>query len=501
MAAARPRARLAQARPLAEHACRVAPPCPAALSRSGVETAKEAIVTAVTVTPHPARTRWCRARGAARRRPALVLALALPLGAAGRVAPLAAAPAAPAAAQTASVQPVAAPAAAQPALLAALPPALTAAPPAISATTAAAAPAADSSAAPAPAPSRAPSWLDKLSFHAYLNQAYAISQYHQIFGVPTSGTADYRTIGLQSRYAVTPNDSIVIQLLNFRFGQSPINKLYSDVELELGFYQHLFADGTAVKVGKMQLPLGIYNEIRDIGTLLPFYAPPSGMYLETYASRALEGAMVSRSFGRTSPWSVDVDLYGGGWNRPEETQATGVVTNARIENAAGTEVWLNTPLPGVRLGGGYAHLDGEGSINQVHRLDPQWIFHLSFDGTFDRFYVRSEIIESGLPDTVAPGVTTPRLTYRAYYAQAGCDLTAKLSLNLQADFSAYNIGLFDAGYTTLSDDDAVSLVYRFRPDLVAKIEGHRNRGSLVEYEPATSKTRTNYGIASLAVTF
>jgi hypothetical protein len=211
--------------------------------------------------------------------------------------------------------------------------------------------------------------------------------------------------------------------------------------------------------------------------------------------------MVSRSFGRTSPWSVDVDLYGGGWNRPEEQQATGVVTDARIENAVGTEVWLNTPLPGLRLGGGYAHYDGEGSLSQVHRLDPQWLYHLSFDGTFDRFYVRSEIIESGLPDTVAPGVTTPKLTYRAYYAQAGYNFTTRLSLNLQADFSAYNIGLFDSGFTTLSDDDAVSLVYKFRPDLVAKIEGHRNRGTLVELEPSSSKTHTNYGLASLAVTF
>jgi hypothetical protein len=416
--------------------------------------------------------------------------MALLLGVIGSGVPLAAQP------------PTGQAAAAQPSLLAALAPGLLAAPAEAAAGAPAAPPpsvAADSE-TPAGA-SRTPSWLDKLSFHAYLNQAYAISQYHQIFGIPTSGTTDYRTIGLQSRYSITANDSIVIQLLNFRFGQSPIDKLYSDVELELGFYQHLFADNTAVKVGKMQLPLGIYNEIRDIGTLLPFYAPPTGMYLETYASRSLEGAMVSRSFGRTSPWSVDVDLYGGGWNRPEEQQATGVVTDARIENAVGTEVWLNTPLPGLRLGGGYAHYDGEGSLSQVHRLDPQWLYHLSFDGTFDRFYVRSEIIESGLPDTIAPHVTTPKLTYRAYYAQAGYNFTTRLSLNLQADFSAYNIGLFDSGFTTLSDDDAVSLVYKFRPDLVAKIEGHRNRGTLVELEPSSSKTHTNYGLASLAVTF
>ena len=364
-------------------------------------------------------------------------------------------------------------------------------------------PAADPAAAPAPAPppSRTQSLLDRLSFHAYLNQAYAISDHHQIFGIPTTGTTDYRTVGLQFRYALSPSDTIVTQLSSFRFGQSPINQLYSDVELELGFYEHQFGDTTAIKVGKLQLPLGIYNEIRDIGTLLPFYAPPSNMYLETYASRSLEGLMVSRSFAKGAAWSLDVDLYGGGWRRPEENQATGAVANARVENAAGAEVWVNTPLSGVRFGGGYAHYDGEGGLGQVDRLDPQWIYHGSFDATFERWYFRSEIIESGLPDRIAPGVVTPKLTYRAYYGQTGYNVTPRLSLNLQADFSAYDAGIGVPGFTELSNDYAASVVYKFRPDLVAKIEGHRNRGSMVELEPSNTKTHTNYGIASLAVTF
>jgi hypothetical protein len=362
-------------------------------------------------------------------------------------------------------------------------------------------PAADPAAAPAPQPTRAQSLLDKLSFHAYLNQAYAISDHHQIFGIPTTGTTDYRTVGLQLRFAISPADTIVTQLLSFRFGQSPINQLYSDVELELGFYEHQFADTTAIKVGKLQLPLGIYNEIRDIGTLLPFYAPPSNMYLETYASRSLEGLMVSRSFAKGAAWSIDADLYGGGWRRPEENQTTGAVVNARVENAVGAEVWINTPLTGVRFGGGYAHYDGEGGLNQVNRLDPQWLYHGSFDATFDRYYFRTEIIESGLPDRVAPGVVTPKLTYRAYYGQTGYNFTPQLSLNLQADFSAYDVGIGAPGFTELSTDYAASVVYKFRPDLVAKVEGHRNRGTLIELEPSTTKTHTNYGIASLAVTF
>jgi hypothetical protein len=383
---------------------------------------------------------------------------------------------------------------------------LTAPPPAQASSTERAAAAPAASAAPVSPPAEqsqppAASWLNDLSLHAYINQAYAISKYHQLFGIPTTGTTDYRTVAVQIRYAMTKSDSIVTQFISFREGDSAINQLHSDVELELGFYQHLFADATAVKVGKMQLPLGIYNEIRDVGTLLPFYAPPNNIYLETNTARSLEGVMVSRTLGKDSAWSLDTDLYGGGWRRLEEETATGQLADARVENAVGTQIWLNTPVAGLRLGGSYAHFDIEHDIHQVDPLDPSWVFAFSLDASFERFYVRSEMIESGLPDTIAPGVITPRLTYRAYYGQAGYYLTRKLSINLQADFGAYNVGLGNSGFMNLNTDYGVSLVYKFRPNLVAKVEAHRDRGSLVENVPSTSNTRTNYGIASLAASF
>jgi hypothetical protein len=93
------------------------------------------------------------------------------------------------------------------------------------------------------------------------------------------------------------------------------------------------------------------------------------------------------------------------------------------------------------------------------------------------------------------------VTYRAYYGQAGYYLTRQLSVNLQADFGAYNVGLGNAPYVNLNTDYGVSLVYKFRPNLAAKVEAHRDRGSQVENVPSTSDTRTNYGILSLAASF
>src|SRR5579864_6300925 len=71
-----------------------------------------------------------------------------------------------------------------------------------------------------PAPAKS-GLLDRLTFHAYVNQAYAISDHHQIVGIPTAGTTDYRTVALQFRYALDAADAVVAQLANLRLGQSP----------------------------------------------------------------------------------------------------------------------------------------------------------------------------------------------------------------------------------------------------------------------------------------
>ena len=51
--------------------------------------------------------------------------------------------------------------------------------------------------------------------------------------------------------------------------ESPFQVFQPDVALDWLFYEHRFADG-AVKVGRVKIPFGIYNEVRDVGTLLAY---------------------------------------------------------------------------------------------------------------------------------------------------------------------------------------------------------------------------------------
>ena len=114
----------------------------------------------------------------------------------------------------------------------------------------------------------------KLNIHGYLTQAYAISDGNKIFGISPHGSADYRNLALQFRYDANPSNTIVFQFSHERLGSTPIMLLKEDVELDWGFFEHRFRNAISIKVGKIQIPLGIYNEIRDVGVLLPFYRLP-----------------------------------------------------------------------------------------------------------------------------------------------------------------------------------------------------------------------------------
>lgn len=351
------------------------------------------------------------------------------------------------------------------------------------------------------APGESPASADegnKFSFHAFINQAYAKSQDHQIYGIPTDGTTDYENIALQLRYDFTKQDTVVVQLAHDRFGRSPLNEVTDDVELDFAFYQHRFKDETLVKLGKIPLPFGIYNEIQDVGTILPFFTAPESVYLKSHSNESFEGALAGHTFAPNSKWSLDAELYAGGWDRVEQSfNAPAVVV--RAENGLGTQLWLSTPLPGVRLGAGVQRWDFKGdSLEKAGEKGRAHTYVLSFDGNWDRFFVRAEYYDAWFPLQFGP-VLDPKFEYIAYYGQVGFAITPKLKINAQAERARIGLNLGSPA-TEANKDYALGLAYAFSYNVVAKIEGHKNTGILAD-EAVFTPLKTTYGLASISVSF
>jgi hypothetical protein len=330
--------------------------------------------------------------------------------------------------------------------------------------------------------------LDRLQIHGYLSQGYATSSELPLFGIPTDGSTDYRNAALQFRYALSDADFAVIQLKHRRLGGSVLTADGNDVELGWAFYQRRFG-AASIRLGRIPLPGGIFNETRDVGTLLPFYRAPGNFYIEGIES--IDGVVGSFDLplGR---WSLETHLgYGGlGFEIPIVTPAGPALLADRVESFTTGQLWLNTPVPGVRIGANGARWRGESTAGET----TQGLWIVSVDASLDRGFARGEYREVDFTD----------FRINTYYAQAGLRF-GPFSLNGQADFSDVQIPVSPIGPLQFqaARDLALGVNFVHTPNLVYKLEAHRSRGSNfdVYLDPLAGQGRTNYFIGSVSVSF
>lgn len=327
----------------------------------------------------------------------------------------------------------------------------------------------------------------QFSIHGYLNQAYAVSDDHPIFGIPTGGTADYRDIALQLRYDANRRNAVVVQLRHQHLGDSVNGN--RDAEVDWAFYQHNVNDRLALKAGRIPLPLGIFNEAGGAATTSPFFRPANEFYARQYTSKTLDGVLGSASFGGRGGWTFDVDGYVGQWALDQWNDSERL--DAR--NAWGGQVWANTPWQGVRIGGGAYRCEVEPPVGTTADY---LMLHGSVDVDLDRWRVASEYLSGNLASYGR---------YRALYGQVGFELTRRISVHARA--AAARIEVPANGHTLgadLSKDFGLAVDYAVHPQVMFKVEGHTNEGLMRDDLPRNLYARpssTRYFIASVVATF
>jgi hypothetical protein len=331
----------------------------------------------------------------------------------------------------------------------------------------------------------------KLQVHGFLTQAYADASFADCppgltcgpteselnLGIPEGGTWDYRSMALQFRYEISPKDVMVVQLSSRLLGNSPVTDLENDIELDWAFYERRLSDDTSLKIGRVQIPLGIYNETRDVGTILPFYRPPFGFYQEgAFTSETVDGIVLSHTFNADGNWSLDANVYLGEWEVLEVDPGLTRAAFARATDAYGVWFWLNTPISGLRFGFGGNDKEFQDGIftapdgSREGRLEE---FDFSIDATFDRFIFRSEY------RILKPEINTPfftiDLTLETLYGQIGIPINDQFSIWLQGDYQLVesSSAIFTKTNSfTLREDLGISFKYDFTPGLVLKAEYH-----------------------------
>lgn len=333
-------------------------------------------------------------------------------------------------------------------------------------------------------------WKDKFQFHGFLTQAYAVADYTKggptpievILGIDEDGTADYRFLALQARFEASPKDLIVVQLSSRKLGNSPINKIEDDIELDWAFYQRRLTDNTNLKLGRIQIPLGIFNEIRDVGTILPFYRPPFNFYREgSFTSETVDGALLHHTFFNESDWPLSVDGFYGEYELVE--QAVFVPDDppaiAKAKNVRGMQIWLNTPYSGLRVGlGGQRRNISEGQEGIFRPFGGETKFkewYASLELPTDKYIIRAEHRRlNGILDSPIFKFASDA-TNNTSWVQFGYYFTEKIHAFAQWETSrvTQSSASFTHDVTTEDRTDVgISLNYRFTSNVVLKAEYH-----------------------------
>ncbi|PLX95671.1 MAG: hypothetical protein C0619_00965 [Desulfuromonas sp.] len=216
----------------------------------------------------------------------------------------------------------------------------------------------------------------QLQINGFLSQGYLDSSENSFLaGDSVDGTTEFNEVGIAVSTQISDKLRAGMQLLSRDLGNVGNN----EVRLDWGFADYRHEDYLGVRIGKVKLPMGLYNEGRDTDMLRPMVFLPQSIYDETkrdllvaYQGGGLYGNL---SFGVLG----DLDYHGfyGGINIGDESllinalqqnasftltsaNATGPlgfadqykVNNVEVDNdyIAGGGLVLNSALDGLRLG-------------------------------------------------------------------------------------------------------------------------------------------------------
>lgn len=337
--------------------------------------------------------------------------------------------------------------------------------------------------------SKATSYFKKyFKFHGYLSLGYADSNIEgerrltgneEILGIPEGGTASYGNAAVLLRYtAPADQHTFILQLSGRELGDSPVSDVEDPIELDWLFYQYQPAEDTRIRVGRFPAPVGIFNEIRDVGVLLPFYRPSFLFYREgSIFSETVDGVGISQRFFSMSDWSLDADVYYGEFDIFEQSPGfDDGIGEASARDAVGVQFWLNTQVDGLRVGlGGQRWVVGsESRFNFEATTWKSW--YASLDWDLARFVARAEYRKLETTSQRSPEVPLIVANTQNYYFQFGWRVNEKLSSYLQPEFAdteQFSEFFVDGGYAYRDRRDVgFSVVYQLKPSIVFKAEYH-----------------------------
>jgi hypothetical protein len=189
---------------------------------------------------------------------------------------------------------------------------------------------------------------------------------------------------------------------------------------------------------------------------------------------------------------------GGALPAPAWTYST---ARARARNVVGANVWVGTPVPGLRVGGGALRARVRGGLRPNDGVATATMWFGSVDGAFDHLTVRAEALQADLES----------VRVRGGYVQVGTRLSETVAVNAQSDYSHFTVNFLPVPPTydvrpfgfTQNADHAASVVWSAARRVQLRLEGHLTHGFYAEeaFDLLGRAPRGRYAVLSLSTAF
>ncbi|MDQ3563119.1 MAG: hypothetical protein M3436_02905 [Pseudomonadota bacterium] len=126
--------------------------------------------------------------------------------------------------------------------------------------------------------------------HGFLSQGYFLTTNNNLFGSSErGGSLDFTEIGVNASWVPRPNLQLAVQFLSRRAGEAA----KSEPEFDFGLLDYTAVATEerrlGVRLGRVRLPFGLYNDTRDVAFTRPSILLPQSIYLERTRELAVSG--------------------------------------------------------------------------------------------------------------------------------------------------------------------------------------------------------------------
>lgn len=331
-----------------------------------------------------------------------------------------------------------------------------------------------------------------IQFGGFASQGYlANSGHNDYLGNTSDGTFDFREYAANASWSTGK-----LRLGAQAFGQKLGPYGNDSIKLDWAVVDYQAAQWAGIRVGRVKMPLGLYNEALDLDSVRPFVLLPQSVYdarLRDF-NAAFNGGMIYGNFSLKKFGSVDYRAFYGdipislssGAADFYNTGLNAKTLKMRMDHAMGGTLFWSTPITGLRAGYSYSEFDklaitrnaffGATATTYLKQADAYKRQLVSVEYSHGDWLFATEAGREDATFVLTPfaAVTIRPAKIKYGYVSASRRINKWLELGTYFSYSqekqATNALLRQADY-------ALSAKFDLTEHLIFKLEGHRMNGA------------------------